>query len=199
MLICFHLEILSSGFLSLGFFHGALFYRQPKKESVCGLASKIQDELLSKNEKTSLSWVAFCLQPSAKDQGITWVVVLVLVVLPRRDLNLGPPDPQSGTIPTELRRQCYLSVLKSSTYFKIQAADLGPVLVDTCLIRLFLIWLRNWTKIKRAWVRIPVIFSPNASPLSKPPRIASQLWNTLKGKRVIPHNMILIFSVLSVL
>ena len=52
-------------------------------------------------------------------------------ILPSQDLNLGLPDPQSGTLPNE-RRHCYLSVWKLSTYFKNPAADLGPVLVDTC-------------------------------------------------------------------
>ena len=85
----------------------------------------------------------FCLRPSAKDQGITLVVLLVLLVLHLlvhflikrylREKNSPQPDPPSGTLPTELRRHSHLRDLKLSTYFKNHASDLGPVLVDTCL------------------------------------------------------------------
>ena len=63
---------------------------------------------------------SFCLRPSAKDQGITWVVLVLHLVhilikrnlreknLPSRDSKLGPPNPHSGTLPTELRRHSYL-------------------------------------------------------------------------------------------
>ena len=76
----------------------------------------------------------FCLRPSAIGQGIAWVVVLLVVVLhlvhflikrnlrekflPGPDLNLGPPDPQSGTLPTDLGRHCCKGVWKLSTYFR---------------------------------------------------------------------------------
>ena len=51
----------------------------------------------------------FCLWPSAKDQGITGVVVVVLhlvhflIKTNLREKNYPQPDPQSGTLPTELR------------------------------------------------------------------------------------------------
>ena len=54
-------------------------------------------------------------------------------ILPSRDLYLGPPDHQSSTLPTELRRHGY-EMLENYLLkdFKNQAADLGLVLVDTC-------------------------------------------------------------------
>ena len=64
-----------------------------------------------------------------------WFIYYKRKNLPSRDSNLEPPDPQSGTLPTELRRHSYLSAWKLSTYFKNHAADLGPVLVDTCYVR----------------------------------------------------------------
>ena len=89
------------------------------------------------------AWLSiFCLRPLAKDQGITRVVVVLLVLLvlhllvyflikrnlrekisPSRYSNLGPPDPQSGTLPTELRRHFCLSVRKLSTNFKNHTLD----------------------------------------------------------------------------
>ena len=100
--------------------------------------------------------VCFCLRSSAKDQWITWVVLLVVLVLhllvnflikrnlrekilPYQHSNLGLPDPQSGTLPTKLRRHCYDNVWTLSTYFKDHYADLGPVLVDICFIYMSMI------------------------------------------------------------
>ena len=89
----------------------------------------------------------FCLRPLAKDQGITWVFVVVLVVvlvvhhhlvhflfkrnlseknIPDWESNRGPSEPQPGTYP--LSHRFYWC----ENWFLYLAADHGPVLVDTC-------------------------------------------------------------------
>ena len=122
----------------------------------CGLSAKVifpaQSSMLRFTWKKFAVAISmnFFLWPSAKDQGITWVVVVELIlhlvhflskrnlrekILPSWDSNLGPADPQSGTQPTELERHCYYSIWKLFTYFNNKAADLGPVLVDTCFTK----------------------------------------------------------------
>ena len=87
----------------------------------------------------------FCLRPSTKEQGITQVVVVLVVlfhlshffikralrekILPSCDTNLGPLLHQSSTLPTELYdniTQMFENYLLKD--FKNNAADLAPVL-----------------------------------------------------------------------
>ena len=88
----------------------------------------------------SVSW-PFSLWPSAKDQGMTSAIVLVVNLLVNflieikyllkfvwlaRGLNLWPYAPQTVTPPTELQRPGYVL----SKNFSKLAEDLGPVLVN---------------------------------------------------------------------
>ena len=89
----------------------------------------------------------FCLRPSAKDQGITWVVVLVVVLHHlvhfhyKRNLS-EKKSPSLGIEPGSFRSSAkHLSTELQShrnflfeNWFVYLAADLGPILVDTCLL-----------------------------------------------------------------
>ena len=93
----------------------------------------------------------FCLRPSAKDKGITWVVVLVVLVhhlvhfLIKRNLS-GKKFSRAGIQTWDLQitslalyqlryRDIIIKLLENylPKYFKNHAADLGPILVDTCV------------------------------------------------------------------
>ena len=57
-------------------------------------------------------------------------------ILPDQESNQGPSAPQPGTLSTELQPHSYSSCKKLFILLKNvknHAADLGPVLVDTCL------------------------------------------------------------------
>ena len=93
--------------------------------------------------------MAFCLRPSAKDQGITWVVLVVVLVLHhlvhflfKRNLSekkspwLGIKPGSFGStakhLSTELQSHRYNWC---ENWFLYLATDLGPVLVHTCYLR----------------------------------------------------------------
>ena len=88
----------------------------------------------------------FCLRPSTKDQGITWVVLVVLAVLhhlvhylikrnlsekksPWLGIELGSFKSTAKKLSTELQSHRYYCC---ESWFLYLTADLEPVLVDTC-------------------------------------------------------------------
>ena len=89
---------------------------------------------------------SFCLWPSAKDQGFTWVVLVVLVLLLvhflfKRNLS-EKKSPWLGIKPGSFRssakhlftEQQSRRYYWSENWFLYLAADLGSVLVDTCFV-----------------------------------------------------------------
>ena len=81
----------------------------------------------------TVCWFDFCLRPSAKVQGITWAVLVVLVVLHLVHFlikrNLREPGFEPGTSRSTVSHSTNWA--KETLLYK--TAGLGPVLVDNCL------------------------------------------------------------------
>ena len=102
----------------------------------------------------------FCLRPSVKDQGITWVAVVAVLLhlshflyksylskkfFPARNQTGGSSAHQSRILSTELQRHCYTKHGKVSIWvnnFKNHTADLGPALalVSSSSIVCYFFW-----------------------------------------------------------